>query len=212
MPRPALALMAPALLACLNALPARAEPPSAVQTAALSARLYDAGVAAADPVLVLAAARLRKSLNPAPAASRAPEGGTAGGEEPIGWEEMAAAAEALAVEDEAVQALIADLRAEGTKGVVTGPVYNIATLAAGDRDRYARIEFRGGEYAEVYVEARQTVDLNLTVTDAQGRLVCADTDRSHIAYCGWTPDAAGAFTLTVENRGRAGTGYALMTN
>lgn len=212
MPRPALALMAPALLACLTALPARAEPPSAVQTAALSARLYDAGVAAADPVLVLAAARLRKSLNPAPAAGRAPEGGTAGGEEPIGWEEMAAAAEALAVEDEAVQALIADLRAEGTKGVVTGPVYNIATLAAGDRDRYARIEFRGGEYAEVYVEARQTVDLNLTVTDAQGRLVCADTDRSHIAYCGWTPDAAGAFTLTVENRGRAGTGYALMTN
>jgi hypothetical protein len=205
-------ILAAALVAALPALPARAEPPSPVQTAALSARLYDAGVAAADPVLILAAARLRKGLNPVPAEGRAAEGGTAGGEEPLGWAEMAAAAEALAVEDEAVRALVADLRAEGTKGVITGPVYNIATLAAGDRDRYGRIDFRGGEYAEVYVEARQTVDLNLSVTDAQGRLVCADTDRSHIAYCGWRPDATGAFTLTVENRGGSATGYALMTN
>ncbi len=202
-----------ALTLCLCAAPAFAQSPepSPVQVAALSARLYDLGMAQGDPVLVLAAARLRKSLAPVQA-DRRPEDGAAATEAPLTWAEMADAAEDLAAEDEALIGLIEDLRVETTKGVASGPVYNIGSLAAGKTDTYARIEFRGGEYAEVYVEAKSPVDLNLAVLDAQGRLVCSDTDRSHIAYCGWRPDAAGAFTLKVENKGRAGTGYALMTN
>ena len=200
-----------AFMATTIALPAMAETLTPVQTAALSARLYAAGVEAADPVLILAAARLRKAISPEPT-DRVADGGTAGTDAPIGWQAMADAATELASDDAAILGLIDDLRAEGTKGVVTGPVYNIGTLARGKSDKYRNIDFKGGEYAEVYVEAQSSVDLNLTVTDAQGRLVCADTDVSHIAYCGWRPDAAGAFTLTVENKGGAGTGYALMTN
>jgi hypothetical protein len=201
----------PALaLAFATALPALAEPLTPVQTAALSARLYAVGVETADPVLILAAARLRKTLAPEPVA-RAAEEGAAGEGEPLGWEAMADAAAELAGDDEALIGLIDDLRAEGTKGVASGPVYNIGRLGSGKTDHYRNIDFRGGEYAEVYVEAQSSVDLNLQVTDAKGRLVCADTDVSHIAYCGWRPDVAGAFTLSVVNKG-AGTGYALMTN
>jgi hypothetical protein len=200
-----------ALLTLCLALPVAAEPLTPVQTAALSARLYSVGVETADPVLILAAARLRKTINPE-ASQRIAEGGAAGSDAPLGWEAMADAAADLAGDDEALLGLIDDLRAEGTKGVASGPVYNIGQLGRGKTDNYRNIDFKGGEYAEVYVEAQSPVDLNLTVTDAQGRLVCADTDVSHIAYCGWRPDAAGAFTLSVQNKGGSGTGYALMTN
>jgi len=203
-------LLPATLLTFSLALPVMAEPLTPVQTAALSARVFAVGVDNADPVLMLAAARLRKSIAPEPV-ERAADGGEPGTEAPLGWEAMAQAAEELAEGDDALLGLIDDLRAEGTKGVASGPVYNIGSLSAGKSDNYRNIDFKGGEYAEVYVEAQSSVDLNLTVTDAQGRLVCADTDVSHIAYCGWRPDAPGAFTLTVQNKGPA-SGYALMTN
>ena len=204
-------LLPATLLTLTLALPAMAEPLTPVQTAALSARVFAAGVELADPVLMLAAARLRKAINPE-AVARAAEGGEVGTDAPLGWQAMAEAAQELANGDEALLGLIDDLRAEGTKGVASGPVYNIGQLGKGKTDTYRNIDFKGGEYAEVYIEAQSSVDLNLSVTDAQGRLVCADTDVSHIAYCGWRPDAAGAFTLSVQNKGGSGTGYALMTN
>lgn len=204
-------LMTALALSVAFALPALAEALSPVKTAALSARLYEAGLAAKDPLLVLSAAKLRKQINPEKT-DRAPEGGSAGNTAPLGWSDMLASAEALAVGDETLLGLIEDVRAETTKGVVTGPVYNIGSLAAGGRDSYPAIEFKGGEYAEVYVEATTSVDLNLTVVDARGRLVCADTDVSHIAYCGWRPAQGGGYALVVENKGGAATGYALMTN
>jgi hypothetical protein len=211
MPRPARLPLA-LLLASALALPAAAEAPSPVRTAELSARLHAAGVAAGDPILVLAAARLRKTLAPAAAEGRAAPGGEAGEGAPLSAEEMLAEAERLAAGDELILGLIEDARAEGTKGVASGPVYNIGRLSAGGGDTYPPITFRGGEYAEVYVEAKSAADLNLTITDAKGRLVCSDTDSSHIAYCGWTPEGEGDFTLRVENRGPRGADYALMTN
>lgn len=193
------------------ALPALAEAPSPVKLAELSARLYAAGVAAGDPVLILSAAKLRKTLAPVPA-DRAAVDGQPGEGAPLAWEEMLATAEALAKGDAALAGLIDDIRAETIKGVASGPVYNIGSLSNGRDDTYPPIEFRGGEYAEVYVEAKAATNLNLTVWDDQGRLVCSDTDMSHIAYCGWTPATPGTFTLKVENKGPASAAYALMTN
>lgn len=204
-----------ALLSCAFAaalvVPATAETPSPVKVAELSARLYALGVETGDPLLMISAARLRKTIAPV-AADRAPEGGTAGDGAPLGWEEMLAAAEPLAAGDEVLLGLIADAAVETTKGVTSGPVYNIGSLANGGGDTYPPLEFRGGEYAEVYVEARAATNLNLSVYDDQGRLVCSDTDISHIAYCGWTPAESGTFTLKVENKGPAAAAYALMTN
>ena len=193
------------------AMPALAAPLSPIKTAELSARLYEAGLEAQDPLLVLAAAKLRKQISPEQS-ERSPDGGAAEGEALREWEEMLDVALDLAAGDEALIGVIEDARAETTKGVVTGPVYNIGSLAQGGKDEYGRIDFKGGEYAEVYVEARSSVDLNLTVLDAQGRLVCSDTDVSHIAYCGWRPSEDGGYSLVVENKGGASTSYALMTN
>jgi hypothetical protein len=193
------------------ALPAWAEGPSAVKVAELSARLYAAGIEAGDPLLVLSAAKLRKTLAPV-AGERATVGGTAGEGAPLSWEEMLASASELAAGDEVLLGLIEDASVEVNKGVASGPVYNIGSLGNGKGDTYPPIEFRGGEYAEVYVEAKAATNLNLSIYDDRGRLVCSDTDISHIAYCGWTPASAGTFTLKVENKGPAGADYALMTN
>lgn len=198
-------------LALPASAPALADVPSPVKVAELSARLYAAGMQAGDPLLVLAAAKLRKGLAPV-AGDREAVGGTAGQGAPLSWEEMLASAAALAGDDQVVLGLIEDARVETTKGVAAGPVYNIGSLGNGKGDTYPPIEFRGGEYAEVYVEAKAATNLNLGVYDAQGRLVCSDTDISHIAYCGWTPANAGSFTLKVDNKGPVGAEYALMTN
>lgn len=199
------------LLSCALALPAGAEPLSPIRTAQLSAQLYQAGVEAGDPVLILSAAKLRKGLNPTKGTLLA-QGAAAGEGAPLGWEEMLAKAEELAAGDDAVLGLIEDTRAEGARGVTSGPVYNIGTLGNGGTDTYPAVDFIGGEYAEIYVEAKDATDLNLTVYDAQGRLVCSDTDRSPIAYCGWRPDQTAGFTMKVENHGPKGAAYALMTN
>ena len=201
------------LAACLVtlALPAWAEGPSPVKVAELSARLYAAGLEAGDPILILSAAKLRKSLALV-AGERSAVDGVAGQGAPLGWEEMMASAAEVAEGDEVVLGLIEDAGLEMPRGVASGPVYNIGSLGNGKGDTYPPIEFRGGEYAEVYVEAKAATNLNLAVYDDQGRLVCSDTDISHIAYCGWTPASPGTFTLKVENKGPAGADYALMTN
>ncbi|WP_374434546.1 hypothetical protein [Tabrizicola sp.] len=193
------------------ALPALAEGPSPVKIAELSARLYAAGIEAGDPLLVLSAAKLRKTLAPV-AGERTAVDGVAGQGAPMGWDEMLEAAAGLAAGDEIVLGLIEDARVETLKGVASGPVYNIGSLGNGKGDTYPPIEFRGGEYAEVYVEAKAATNLNLAIYDDKGRLVCSDTDISHIAYCGWTPASAGTFTLKVDNKGPVGADYALMTN
>jgi hypothetical protein len=203
-------LLATALATSL-ALPAGAEAPTLLQTAELSARLYALGVERGDPLLILSAARLRRELTPM-RTDRAALDGEAGEGTPLSWQEMLASAEALAVGDEALLGLIEDSKVVAHRGVASGPVYNIGRLSDGGDDTYPPIEFRGGEYAEVYVEAKAAANLNLTIFDDKGRLVCSDTDISHIAYCGWTPAAAGSFTLKVENKGPAAASYALMTN
>lgn len=210
MRRTALSLTA-ALLATALALPAAAETLSPVKTAELSARLYETGVAMGDPLLILSAAKLRKTLGLTPV-DRVAEGGTAETDAPLGWEDMLATAETLSEDDETLLGLIEDVRAESSKGVSSGPVYNIGNLGNGGADTYPIVDFIGGEYAEVYVEAKGATDLNLSIYDAQGRLVCSDTDKSHIAYCGWRPAEAGGFVMKVENNGPQGAKYALMTN
>lgn len=189
------------LILALLALPAAAAPLSGVKTAALSAELYAAGVAAGDPLLLIAAAKLRKPL-----VFRGK------GEAPLGWEAMLAEAEALAAGDDALLGVISDVRAESSKGVTSGPIYTIGKLAQGGVDTFNSVAFAAGDYAEVYVESQIGADLNLKVFDAAGRLVCADTDPSPIAYCGWTAAEGGEFVMQVENLGPQDSPYALMTN
>ncbi|MDZ4392953.1 hypothetical protein [Cypionkella sp.] len=188
------------LLMCC-ALPALAAPRSGVKTAELSAQLFAAGLEAGDPLLLIAAAKLRKPL-----AFRGE------GQAPLGWEAMLTRAEEMAAGDDVLLGLIDDARAEASKGVAAGPMYRIGALASGRVDKFTGIGFAAGDYAEVYVEAQAETDMNLQVFDSDGRLVCADTDPSPIAYCGWTAASGGDVVMQIENAGPLDTGYALMTN
>ena len=199
--------LAPALFVCALAAPVQAEALTDVQTLALSTQLYFEGVARGDALLVLAAARLRK-----PIAFQAADPALAAGQQPLGWQEMLAEALVLSDNDAAIDGLIADLDAEGTKGMASGPFYNIASLSVGASESYPAAEFRGGELAEAYVEAGAETNLNIAIYDAAGNVVCEDHDPSPIAYCAWRPAETGAYVLKVENLGPDSATYALMTN
>lgn len=194
------------LVSAAVAAPAGAEI-SALQRAGLSAELFAAGVAAEDSLLVLAAARLRAGLD-----FQGGEAAQGSVTAPFDAAEMLATARDLAAGDDALLGLIADTEAEGNRGVATGQVYSISEIGDGATDTYDPLPFAAGEYAEVYVESRDGSDLNLFIYDAEGRLVCSDTDASAVSYCGWHPSEAGTFTIEVVNRGKGGAGYALMTN
>lgn len=189
---------------------------STAQIAALSAELFLAGVEAEDPLLLLAAAKLRKSV-PLSKVARQPAKDMPPPEglddiAPLGWQDILDTAIAMAPADTILVGLAEDIRAEKNKGVSSGQVYSITSIRNGGTDTYPAMTYRGGEYADVYVEGTGAADLNLFVYDAQQRLVCSDTDISAIAHCGWTPAQEAAFTIVVRNRGRAHSGYSLITN
>lgn len=214
MPRrfgPALAI---ALVAALSAsLPALAQE-TPLSRLALSKKLFDEGAAARDPLLMAAAAKLRKSVRAEPGTIAGDGAAEPGGEEaaPLGWEAMLSAAEAAAGDDTGLLGLIADIRAERGKGVATGPIYSILKIAPRRSSRFGPLPFAGDDYAEVYLEGDGASDLNLYVVDSAGRLVCSDTDISDIAYCGWYPDRDDDFSFRVENAGGAASTFSVMTN
>ena len=194
----------------LSALPALAADPAPLKQAEASRVIYDTGVATRDPLLVLAAAKMRRGLGLSPT-DRMAEDGTPG-DGALDADAMLATARDLAAGDDMMLGLIDDVASENTKGVVSGPVYNNARIGGGQTDTYRAVPFEGGTYAEIYVEAKGSNDLNLKVTDAQGRLVCSDTDASAIAYCGWSPRSTGDFTIAVQNASGGSADYALITN
>lgn len=188
-------------LAALLVLLAPAAAAGPLDQAALSARLQAEGQAQQDPLLLIAAARLRKSAGFVPDSPL-----------PMGWQVMLDQATALAGDDPTLLALIEDTAAETMKGVATGPVTRLDDLAPGTTDRFPALEIAADQRTEVYVEPQAATDLNLTIRDASGTLLCTDTDPDPIAYCAWTQPSPATVTIEVSNAGPDPTPYALMTN
>lgn len=188
---------------------------SPLRRAAVSAELFEQALAERDPLLALAAAKLRRSVFGEEVAREperdgpAPEGAAA---RPVGWEDMLDTAVALAPGDPTIEGLAEDMRMARAKGVVSGKVYSISQIRAGGEDTYRPLEYEGNAYAEVYVEGRSATDINVRVFDSAGRLVCEDSDISAIAYCGWRPIANDTFSVVVLNGGGEETSYTLITN
>lgn len=214
---PVRVLCAVSLLALAGlATPAGAQ--SVIRNAELSARLFEAAEELQDPMLAVAAARLRKSVL-AMQVSRQPrkEGPAPVGVEPqerlLSWQQMLTRAMEMSDGSETIARLADDVKFAGTKGVASGQVYSISTIGGSGKDTYPPLKYIGGDYAEVYVEAQDSgADLNIFVRDARGRLICTDTDISAIAYCGWRPAQSEFFTVEVLNRGPADSSYSLITN
>ncbi len=187
---------------CLASQGAAQSGSSDISRLKLSAQLFAAGQNENDPLLMIAAAKIRQNTNLTPA-----EGSKA-----LDWSMMLDRAAAMASDNDMLTELIEDIRAERDKGVASGPVYSLVEIRGGGTDEYAALPFSGGAYAEVYIEGKGDSDLNLFIYDAQDRLVCSDTDISDIAYCGWRPASTSAFRVEVRNRGDQTNQYALITN
>lgn len=172
-----------------------------LRQAALAGALHLHALASGDALTALAAARLRKTAHLA-----------ADGDVLPGWQAMLATARDLAAGDPALLALADDIAADATRGVEIGPDYVIAQSLPAGSPVTTDYTYRGGQLAEVYVEGAMGINIDLTVHDAEGNLICMDRDPSHVAYCDWTPAHDGLFRVTVENRSQTQTDYVLITN
>jgi hypothetical protein len=208
----ALACAATAAPGQTPAAPPAEEAAAPLRLMELSRRLYEAGRALEDPVLLVAAAQLRRSVDLRPATPRGGAGAAAADAAVLTWQAILDAAKAIGGDDPEVARLIEEVEAERPRGLLTGPVYSITVLEGQLEATYGPYTFAAGRYAEVYVEGDGSSNLDLFVYDAEGRLICADTDLSDIAHCGWRPAEDGDFTVVVRNRGSERNRYALMTN
>lgn len=200
-----------ACVAALLPVIAQADTGAVLSKAQASRVMYESGLEARDPLMVVAAAKLRRSLGLEPA-SRSAENAPATQGDFLGWQAMLSAARDLSEGDDLMLGLIEDVEAEQTKGIVYGPVYNIGQLSAKTSDTYRDLPLEGAEYAEFYVEAKGNSDLNIFVYDEKDRLACSDTDASAIAYCGFRPRATANFTIKITNASSQDTQYSLITN
>ena len=137
------------------ALPAAAETP--LQRLDLAARTAAFARANADPLALIVAAGLRKSVSER-LVERQPEHEGAGAAfadfTDIGDTTASLAAEAVAMsgDDPVIKALAADLAAAAGKGLATGVAASRSTVPAGGADWYRGLQFEGGRRAETQIE------------------------------------------------------------
>lgn len=194
--------------------------PGGVGTMAMAHALYRRGLADDDAVTVLVAARLaasvaaepggpgiRRASGTAPAATAAPDGP----EGPPSAEDMFATADRLAQGDPRLAALIADARADATRGRLCCTTHMNSRLPAGQTDVWEIVR-QAEAYTEIAIFGDESSNLDAVVTDESGNVICYDITPSDQFYCDWTPLWDGPFYITVENTGDAENLYLLEMN
>lgn len=192
------------------------ESATGVRTLILADELADYGIKAGDPVAIIEAAKMKKSVStkeskaaktggatPAPAAKT---GGT-----DLSADALLVRADSMAGSNAALKGLIADARATHSRGATRGPGVHGDTVLAGRNDVYS-LTFHGGEVARVGVVGDHSTDLDLYVYDENGNQVCADDDYTDVMYCSWTPRWTGSFTVKIVNRGGVYNDYRMVWN
>lgn len=192
----------------------------AVAQMAMAQDLYAYGAANKDALAILTAAKIAMAVE-AEDVEREKETkdieGFEGAEEgegvdmPTTPEEMLAEAEALAGDDEALKGLIADAKAEGSRGRIGGASRTLSRLPAGKTDVF-KVPFYGGRLAELAIVGDGDANLDLVVTDEGGNVICLDRSYSDKLYCSWTPRWDGYFYIGVRNQGRIRNSYYILTN
>lgn len=217
----AVALAADAGKKGTNAGPAAKTPSesaAAVETLALADELALYGIRQNDPVAIIQAAKMMKSVPPRTLdAKKASEGkgqqastGKATGVD-LSADALLTRAEGMAAGNATLAGLIKDARATKSRGAARGPQVARSSVLAGYTDIYT-VTFRGGEQAAVLVDGDGDTDLDLYVTDENGYQICSDTDGSDTMLCRWTPAWTGPFQIRVKNLGRVYNTYNLATN
>ena len=84
-------------------------------------------------------------------------------------------------------------------------------LSPGQSDVW-RIPLYGDVGAEIGLLGDGESNLDLSVEDANGNMICRNQDATALALCAFVPAESGFFTATVKNAGQAESGYSLLTN
>jgi hypothetical protein len=173
---------------------------AALESLALSDRLAVYGRQQGDPVALVLAARIRKSL-PASLADRGPRGATT----------LLAQAEAMAGGSTVIAALVKDVRGLRNRDIPVigkGIEYLTRSIKARSVDR-SEVNFSGGEAAMVYVHTNDDADIDLYVYDELNNLVCVDEAMGPSATCVWRPRWNGTFLVDVRSRNENAIEYVL---
>lgn len=171
--------------------PAKAATADAFAQMRLATELARAGEAAKDPLLLLAAARLRAR---------------AGASDDPRIAEWSARATALGGDDPRIASQVADLSAEATKGRAAGPRVRTARIVGGGAHSFVET-FKAGQPAVIYIEGDGDTDLTLTVGSA-----CRDQTPGDVKICAWTPVRSEQVRVEIGNRGRIDNRVILGTN
>jgi hypothetical protein len=98
-----------------------------------------------------------------------------------------------------------------SRGAARGPQEAYERVNARKTDSYT-IRFRGGEAAVVVLSGDGDTDLDLTVHDENGNLICASEGAGDDEACRFYPSWTGPFVIRVINYGRVYNQYYLATN
>lgn len=199
-----------------NQMPAKGSL-GAVGQIAFSHKLFAQTAASKDTLAMLTAARLAGAVDLNPVSRDAETSGTATADQPdahkapLDSATMLAATRALTAEDDTLIALLAE--AETANTLIRAGSANVSqhTLPAGQSDSF-KLPFDGEVLAEIAIVGDSDSNLDLTVTDAAGHMICADADPSDIANCAFAAAETGYFTATVQNHGPGMNSYLLLSN
>lgn len=193
-----------------------ASAPDPIGTAAVADRLARYGEEKKDPVLLIAAARLKQDL--AETSAEFKHKAIGGNDKSTKDRAKERTAEALLARARELSAGRADLVAladdvgkSRSRGVVGGYRYAYKTLAGLGRHVYTET-FQRGEVGAVGISGDGDTDLDLYVYDEAGNLICRSENLGDDEVCRFTPYFTTPFRIVVVNRGLLANNYVMRTN
>lgn len=177
----------------------------------LSDALADYGERNGDPVALIQAAKIRKTLPPELTNSGVGSQVTAAGRTA---ETLLTRAAQIGGSNVTLTALIADARKSRDRDIPTiaaGAWLLTKVVKARAADR-AEVNFKAGEPALVYVHTDLSADLDLFVYDEYNNLICADEASGQESQCRWRPRWNGSYLVDVRNKNEVEVSYELAIN
>jgi hypothetical protein len=113
--------------------------------------------------------------------------------------------------NEPLEKVIDQMVAAGLKGRTGGAKFVRDTIASRGVVSY-KLEFYSQEFAEAAVRGDGAGNLDLTVADENGNVICQSKGNKEREYCSWFPRWKGQFKVTVQNQGSGASNYRLYTN
>lgn len=188
---------------------ARAEP-GAVALYLQASQLYALGQQAKDPLAVVTAARLIRALT-LTGSARVPDPAPAAPTPLTPLDATAMLATARMLDSGANYADLIEQVASELGPKPKALTATASTLPPGKAETWT-LNFYGGTFAELAILGNGRSNLDWTVTDATGGLICVDHGSADRGVCGFTLRDNADIKVTVTNAGDAVDIYMLLTN